>query len=67
MGYDFDPVGEEKHLSTICCQIIKNAVELPCSHAFCEACLNTWEEISGRYCFVETIILNNREKKAKIT
>ena len=48
IGYDFNLAdGVEipaEYTCLICHLYIRNAVELPCSHAFCKLCLDKWEQ-----------------------
>lgn len=48
MGYDFNLSNDveipAEYKCLICHFYIRNAVELPCSHAFCNLCLEKWEE-----------------------
>ena len=46
-GYDFTLLETERGEGldcTICTYLLKDAVELPCSHAFCKTCLQKWED-----------------------
>ena len=45
-GYDYEAVNEipEELKCTMCHLILKDAMELPCAHAFCRECLYKWEK-----------------------
>ena len=48
IGYDFNLADDVEipagYKCLICHFYIRNAVELPCSHAFCNLCLEKWEQ-----------------------
>lgn len=53
IGYDFNLADDveipAEYKCLICHFYIRNAVELPCSHAFCDSCLTRWEQrVIGR-------------------
>ena len=51
-GYDFVSVDElaKEYQCPICHLIIKDSIELPCSHALCETCIEAWsKECENRY------------------
>ena len=48
-GYDFSLGDDDAEIPAeykclICTFYIKDAIELPCTHAFCEKCLTKWEQ-----------------------
>ena len=43
MDYDFEAAGDETHPCEICQNMMKNAVEIGCTHTFCEKCLKGWQ------------------------
>ena len=45
-GYEFEVVGEKiaEHECPICLMLMKDTVQLPCTHLMCKACLIYLEE-----------------------
>ena len=45
-GYEYEVFGDvpKECECVICHHLMRNAVEIPCSHAFCKACLQSWEK-----------------------
>ena len=50
-----DEVTKEKFTCIICKQTIKQCIELPCNHIFCQTCLFEWGNRLYRYILVESI------------
>ena len=46
VGYNFNLEDEipAEYKCLVCHLYIRNAIELPCSHAFCDLCLTRWEQ-----------------------
>lgn len=49
-GYDFVLVGNaiKEFECPICLFLIKEAVQLPCTHAFCSSCVDKWQNEVGK-------------------
>lgn len=45
-GYDYETYGEilKEFECIICHYMMREAMELPCHHAFCKQCLQNWEK-----------------------
>ena len=45
-GYDFEIDGPlvKEYECPICLLLLRDCVELPCSHSLCKSCLQRWED-----------------------